>query len=120
MNWQLTRVVTCEEVKRAVFEMPANKFLGPDGMTYHGWHYRPRNDPGKRFYDNFKPEPHVTEETAQPFLLHGTEHSWRPPASNLVKVNCDAGWRKEHRSGSIGAVIRDEMGHFIGELCKQI
>ncbi|GAA0149554.1 hypothetical protein LIER_36952 [Lithospermum erythrorhizon] len=30
MNQQLTRVVTCEEVKRVVFEMPADKSPGPD------------------------------------------------------------------------------------------
>ncbi|GAA0167335.1 hypothetical protein LIER_22291 [Lithospermum erythrorhizon] len=33
MNQQLTRVVTSEEVKRVVFEMPADKSPSPDGMT---------------------------------------------------------------------------------------
>ncbi|GAA0173767.1 hypothetical protein LIER_27314 [Lithospermum erythrorhizon] len=33
MNRQLTRAVTSEEVKRAVFEMPADKAPGPDCMT---------------------------------------------------------------------------------------
>ncbi|GAA0179656.1 hypothetical protein LIER_29999 [Lithospermum erythrorhizon] len=32
MNRQLTRIVISEEVKRVVFEMPADKTLGPDGM----------------------------------------------------------------------------------------
>ncbi|GAA0168566.1 hypothetical protein LIER_23253 [Lithospermum erythrorhizon] len=33
MNRHLTRVVTSEDVKRAVFEMPVDKSPGPDGMT---------------------------------------------------------------------------------------
>ncbi|GAA0170143.1 hypothetical protein LIER_24472 [Lithospermum erythrorhizon] len=33
MNLQLTRVVTSEEDKRAVFEMPVEKSPEPDGMT---------------------------------------------------------------------------------------
>ncbi|GAA0184228.1 hypothetical protein LIER_31516 [Lithospermum erythrorhizon] len=33
MSQRLTRVVTRDEVKRAVFEMPADKSSGPDSMT---------------------------------------------------------------------------------------
>ncbi|GAA0165710.1 hypothetical protein LIER_21037 [Lithospermum erythrorhizon] len=34
MNSRLTRRITSEEVKVAVFDMPTNKSPGPDGMTY--------------------------------------------------------------------------------------
>ncbi|GAA0171989.1 hypothetical protein LIER_41258 [Lithospermum erythrorhizon] len=33
MNYHLTRIVTNEEVRKAVFEMPADKSPGPNGMT---------------------------------------------------------------------------------------
>ncbi|GAA0159178.1 hypothetical protein LIER_38811 [Lithospermum erythrorhizon] len=35
VNSQLTRVITSEEVKRTVFDMPIDKSPGPDGMTIH-------------------------------------------------------------------------------------
>ncbi|GAA0173763.1 hypothetical protein LIER_27311 [Lithospermum erythrorhizon] len=56
----------------------------------------------------------------QPHSLHDIEHRWRPPATNMIKVNCDAGWSKESRTGSLGVVIRDDRGLFNGAFFKQI
>ncbi|GAA0174291.1 hypothetical protein LIER_27713 [Lithospermum erythrorhizon] len=56
----------------------------------------------------------------QPQSIDDIEHRWRPPATNMIKVNCDAGWHKESRTGSLGVVIRDDRGLFNGAFFKQI
>lgn len=47
-------------------------------------------------------------------------HSWVCPPSGLVKLNVDAFFDWGSPSGSMGAVIRDDKGHFIAAAGQHI
>lgn len=39
---------------------------------------------------------------------------WSPPPEDVVKINCDGGFRVEDMTGSTGAMIRRSDGSFVG------
>lgn len=44
---------------------------------------------------------------------------WRPPVRGGLKINCDASFNRQRKSGFAGIIIRSEIGEFITGLTKQ-
>jgi ribonuclease HI len=49
-----------------------------------------------------------------------SEDKWSRPLPRQVKVNVDAAFFEDSRSGAVGAVLRDYQGQFIAASCKFI
>jgi ribonuclease HI len=49
-----------------------------------------------------------------------TDDRWSKPLPRQVKVNVDASFFEDSRSGAVGAVLRDYQGQFIAASCKFI
>jgi hypothetical protein len=42
-----------------------------------------------------------------------TRHGWKKPREEFVKLNMDAGFNINFGTGSTGAILRDDRGHFL-------
>jgi ribonuclease HI len=47
-------------------------------------------------------------------LSHDQREHWKPPPHGVVKVNCDGGFYPDNMTGSIGVVIGNSEGSFLG------
>ncbi|CAM8976493.1 unnamed protein product [Rhodiola kirilowii] len=43
-----------------------------------------------------------------------SDFEWNPPQPGVTKINCDAAWDEESRTGSVAAIARDAFGHVLG------
>ena len=78
-----------------------------------------RRDTAKQFQS-----PPRTAHAISTLVLNGTRamkikrgiamHGWIKPKEDFVKLNVDASFSSESGTGSTGAIIRDDRGHFFG------
>ncbi|KAL9659256.1 hypothetical protein QQ045_024061 [Rhodiola kirilowii] len=52
--------------------------------------------------------------------LNNNNLNWQKPKGLYRKVNCDASWNSEDRSGGIGIVVRDSSGIFLAIKAQHI
>jgi hypothetical protein len=49
-----------------------------------------------------------------------THHGWKKSREDFVKLNVDAGFNIDSGTGSTGAILRDDRGHFLGASCGNL
>ncbi|GAA0159877.1 hypothetical protein LIER_16557 [Lithospermum erythrorhizon] len=118
MNCQLTRAVTSEEVRKAVFEMSPDKSPVPDeGLTCMLREVEERRVlTGETLEHRFFRCPAAARFGICP---HGIGELM-VSEDGKYKLNCDASFFKDHQRGSVGAIVRDGGGEFVGASFRSI